>query len=125
MKNKYWGVWIIASLAFAISAGSSAHGANLHSKAAKKFLRKVPTAELPARAAAYLAQVIVEDRQLAYEAIKALYPNLPIPQPDSSAQSAPPMVGPPFKPGGPNGYINRNQTVIRQPGCSCPYFRPN
>jgi hypothetical protein len=121
MKNNRLRVWAVVFVVILVAIGSSAHGGNIHSKAAKKFLRKVPTAELPAKAAAYIAQTKVEERFLAFEAIKSLYPNLPIPQPSSSsAQSAPPTVGPPFVPGGPNGYINRNQTAIRQPGgCRC------
>jgi len=124
MKTNNSKLRVIAGVAVGVLLlTASADAANTQIKAAKKFLRKVPAAELPAKADAFIAQAKVEDRHQAYEAVKLLYPNLPISKSAAVVQGAGPTTSGPFVPG-PTDDLNRNDTSLVPPGQGRVYSRP-
>jgi hypothetical protein len=124
MKTNNFKLRVLSGVAVAVVCLSlSASASENHVKAAKKALKNVPAAELPAKAEAFIQSYKAEERVAAYQAVKAVHPNLPVAQP-KAVQGATIGAGGPFAPGPVGPTINRNQTGTIGSATPRRYSRP-
>ena len=120
---------LLAIAVAAVCLSLSADAGESHVKAARKALKNVPAAELPAKAEAFIQSFKAEERVEAYLAVKAVSPNLPVAQPKSvqGAHGGSHVVigaGGPFAPGPVGPTINRNNTGTVGSATPRRYSRP-